>query len=216
MSEFYRNYLAVAVFIGAALLMVGAMLGVGRLLRPTRPQPEKLISYEAGSDPVLGFGQSNVRYYVYALLFVMFDVEAVFIFPWAVKLESPRHLRPRRDGDLHRDPRPRPRLRVAQGSAAVGLVEKGTLSKPALKPLTWLLNYSRKYSLWMFQWGLACCAIEMGAALASPRYDVMRLGVIPFPASPARPTSSACRARSPTRWRRRCAASTSRCPTRST
>ena len=87
MSEFYRNYLAVAVFIGAALLMVGAMLGVGRLLRPQRPDAAKLMSYEAGSDPVLGFGQSNVRYYVYALLFVMFDVEAVFIFPWAVKLE---------------------------------------------------------------------------------------------------------------------------------
>ena len=52
------------------------------------------------------------------------------------------------------------------------------------KPVSWLLNYSRKYSLWMFQWGLACCAIEMGAALASPRYDMMRLGVIPFPASP--------------------------------
>jgi NADH-quinone oxidoreductase subunit A len=87
-SEFYRNYLAVAVFIGAAMLMVGAMLGVGRLLRPSRPGVEKLTPYEAGSDPVLGFGQSNVRYYVYALLFVMFDVEAVFIFPWAVKLES--------------------------------------------------------------------------------------------------------------------------------
>jgi NADH-quinone oxidoreductase subunit A len=87
-SEFYRNYLAVAVFIGAALVMVGAMLGVGRLLRPSRPDAAKRISYEAGSDPVLGFGQSNVRYYVYALLFVMFDVEAVFIFPWAVRLES--------------------------------------------------------------------------------------------------------------------------------
>jgi NADH-quinone oxidoreductase subunit A len=87
-SEFYRNYLAVAVFIGAALLMVGAMLGAGRLLRPSRRQAEKYIPYEAGSDPVLGFGQSNVRYYVYALLFVMFDVEAVFIFPWAVRLES--------------------------------------------------------------------------------------------------------------------------------
>jgi NADH-quinone oxidoreductase subunit A len=87
-SEFYRNYLAVAVFIGAALLMVGAMLGVGRLLRPSRPDAAKLLPYEAGSDPVLGFGQSNVRYYVYALLFVMFDVEAVFIFPWAVKLDS--------------------------------------------------------------------------------------------------------------------------------
>ena len=62
----------------------------------------------------------------------------------------------------------------------MGLIDRGRLPKP----LTWLLNYSRKYSLWMFQWGLACCAIEMGAALASPRYDVMRLGVIPFPASP--------------------------------
>jgi NADH-quinone oxidoreductase subunit A len=87
-SEFYRNYLAVAVFIGAALVMVGAMLGAGRLLRPQRPDAAKLVPYEAGSDPVLGFGQSNVRYYVYALLFVMFDVEAVFIFPWAVRLES--------------------------------------------------------------------------------------------------------------------------------
>jgi NADH-quinone oxidoreductase subunit B len=66
----------------------------------------------------------------------------------------------------------------------VGLIDKGVLQKPRLKPVTWLLNYSRKYSLWMFQWGLACCAIEMGAALASPRYDMMRLGVIPFPASP--------------------------------
>ena len=88
MTEFYRQYLAVAVLIGAAALMFGAMLGAGRLLRPNRPQPEKFISYEAGSDPVGGWGQSNVRYYVYALLFVIFDVEAVFIFPWAVRLEA--------------------------------------------------------------------------------------------------------------------------------
>jgi len=61
----------------------------------------------------------------------------------------------------------------------VGLVESGKIPKP----LSWLLNASRKYSLWVYQWGLACCAIEMGAAFGSPRYDVMRLGVIPFPAS---------------------------------
>lgn len=88
MTEFYRQYLSVAVLIGAAALMFGAMLGAGRLLRPNRPQAEKFITYEAGSDPVGGWGQSNVRYYVYALLFVMFDVEAVFIFPWAVNLKS--------------------------------------------------------------------------------------------------------------------------------
>jgi NADH-quinone oxidoreductase subunit A len=87
-TEFYREYLAVAVLFLAAVLMVGAMLGAGRLLRPLRPQAEKYVTYEAGSDPVGGWGQSNVRYYVYALLFVIFDVEAVFIFPWAVDLES--------------------------------------------------------------------------------------------------------------------------------
>lgn len=88
MTEYYRQYLAVAVLIGAALLMVGGMLGLGRLIRPRRPQPEKYVTYEAGSDPIGMFGQSNVRYYVYALLFVMFDVEAVFIFPWAVDVEG--------------------------------------------------------------------------------------------------------------------------------
>ena len=51
------------------------------------------------------------------------------------------------------------------------------------KPITWLLNWSRKYSLWFFQFGLACCAIELMAA-SSPRYDFMRFGIIPLPASP--------------------------------
>jgi NADH-quinone oxidoreductase subunit A len=89
MSEFLRQYLTVAVFGGAAVLMVAAMLGVGKLLRPTRPQAGKYINYECGVDPVgVGWSQSQIRYYVFALLFVMFDVEAVFIFPWAVRLEQ--------------------------------------------------------------------------------------------------------------------------------
>ena len=50
----------------------------------------------------------------------------------------------------------------------MGIVENGLLGKKPLKPVTWLLNYSRKYSLWMFQWGLACCAIEMGPRLPAP------------------------------------------------
>ncbi len=51
------------------------------------------------------------------------------------------------------------------------------------KPVSWLLNWSRRYSLWFFQFGLACCAIELMAA-SSPRYDFMRFGIIPLPASP--------------------------------
>ena len=89
MSDFLRQYLTVAIFGGAAVLMVGAMLGVGRLVRPTRPQTGKYINYECGVDPVgVGWSQSQIRYYVFALLFVMFDVEAVFIFPWAIRLEQ--------------------------------------------------------------------------------------------------------------------------------
>ena len=89
MSDFLRSYLTVAILGGAALVLVGAMLGVGGLIRPRRPQPQKYIAYESGVDPVgSGWSQSQIRYYVFALLFVLFDVEAVFIFPWAVQLET--------------------------------------------------------------------------------------------------------------------------------
>ena len=89
MSEFLRSYLTVAVFGGVAVVLVGAVLGLGSLVRPKRPTPQKLIPYESGVDPVgTGWSQSQVRYYIFALLFVMFDVEAVFIFPWAVRMEE--------------------------------------------------------------------------------------------------------------------------------
>jgi NADH-quinone oxidoreductase subunit A len=86
-SDFLRSYLTVVIFGGAAVLLVGGMLGVSRLIQPRQPTEQKLISYESGVDPVGGgWSQSQIRYYVFALLFVMFDVEAVFIFPWAVQL----------------------------------------------------------------------------------------------------------------------------------
>jgi NADH-quinone oxidoreductase subunit A len=57
-------------------------------VRPSRPQSQKFIPYESGVDPVGdGWSQSQIRYYVFAVLFVIFDVEAVFIFPWATQLE---------------------------------------------------------------------------------------------------------------------------------
>ena len=89
MSDFLRQYLTVAIFGFAAVGMVAMMLGLGKLIRPVRPQAQKYINYESGVDPVgFGWSQSQIRYYVFALLFVMFDVEAVFIFPWATRLEA--------------------------------------------------------------------------------------------------------------------------------
>ena len=89
MSEFLRSYLTVAVFGVLACLLVGAFVGLSALIRPARKQDQKYLTYESGVDPVgTGWAQSNIRYYIFALLFVMFDVEAVFIFPWATRLEA--------------------------------------------------------------------------------------------------------------------------------
>ena len=88
MSEFLRDYLTVAIFAAVAVGLLAGVLALGKLIRPVRPQRDKYLSYESGVDPVgSGWDQSPVRYYVFALLFVLFDVEAVFIFPWATQLE---------------------------------------------------------------------------------------------------------------------------------
>jgi NADH-quinone oxidoreductase subunit A len=75
-------------FAVAALGFVAVSLLVNRLLRPSRPWGSKLTTYECGMDPVgAGWSQTHVRYYLYAFLFVVFDVESIFIFPWAVVYE---------------------------------------------------------------------------------------------------------------------------------
>ena len=88
MSELLRDYLTVVIFMAVAVALVAGVLYLGSFLRPRRPTVEKLIPYESGVDPVGdGWSQSQIRYYVFALLFVLFDVEAVFIFPWAAAAE---------------------------------------------------------------------------------------------------------------------------------
>jgi NADH-quinone oxidoreductase subunit A len=88
LSLFLRDYLTVVWFAALALLLAGLLLGVSALVRPVKPNAAKLVAYESGVDPVGdGWSQSQVRYYIFALLFVVFDVEAVFIFPWATQLE---------------------------------------------------------------------------------------------------------------------------------
>lgn len=89
MSEFLRSYLTVGIFFALSVVLLLTVLSIGKVLRPTRDQPEKYLPYESGVDPVgTGWAQSQIRYYIYALLFVLFDVEAVFLFPWAIRLEE--------------------------------------------------------------------------------------------------------------------------------
>ena len=88
-SDFLRQYLTVAIFAVVGVGLGRALLGIGRIFRPTRPQEQKYLDLRdaASTRSATGWSQSQIRYYVFALLFVMFDVEAVFIFPWATRLE---------------------------------------------------------------------------------------------------------------------------------
>ena len=81
---YYADYLPLVTIIVVGVLLVGAMLAGNRMLRPSYATAEKLLTYECGVDPVgEGWAQSHVRYYVYAYLYVIFAVDAVFLFPWA-------------------------------------------------------------------------------------------------------------------------------------
>ncbi len=84
-----ETYFEVLFFICAGLLFYPFTMQAARLFRPTRSSARKLVNYECGVGPV---GQAQVQfhpnYYLLALLFVVLDVEAVFLFPWAVQLKE--------------------------------------------------------------------------------------------------------------------------------
>lgn len=84
--DLYNNqYVLVAIFVALGVFLPVAALSIGRWLRPSRPLEEKYTTYESGNEPV-GVSQVrfNIRYYLFALMFVIFDVETVFLYPWAV------------------------------------------------------------------------------------------------------------------------------------
>jgi NADH-quinone oxidoreductase subunit A len=81
---FYGGYTLVGLLFVVAVGLVTVALTANRLLRPTVPGAEKELTYECGVDPVgAGWAQSHIRYYVFAYLYVVFAVDAVFVFPWA-------------------------------------------------------------------------------------------------------------------------------------
>jgi NADH-quinone oxidoreductase subunit A len=89
MSDYYASYGVVLAVLAAGALLVAVAFTTARLVAPSKPNREKLTTYECGIDPVgEGWSQSNIRYYVYGFLFVIFDVESVFLFPWARELEN--------------------------------------------------------------------------------------------------------------------------------
>jgi NADH-quinone oxidoreductase subunit A len=88
---YYQAYGTVLALIVAGIALVAVAFTANRLISPRKHHAAKLTTYECGIDPVgTGWSQTHIRYYLFAFMFVVFDVETLFIFPWAVSLgESP-------------------------------------------------------------------------------------------------------------------------------
>ncbi len=90
LDGYYGAYAVVGLLGLVGLVAFGGSLQLNRLLRPQQPSHGKNATYECGLDPVgAGWAQTQVRYYVFAFLYVVFAVESVFLFPWAVVFARP-------------------------------------------------------------------------------------------------------------------------------
>jgi len=87
LSDFLKDYLSIILFLIIALGLSVAFIVINFILSPKKPDPEKLSAYECGFEP---FDDSrmefDVRFYLVAILFIIFDLEIAFLFPWAISL----------------------------------------------------------------------------------------------------------------------------------
>ena len=85
--EFLNNYLTIIIFLAIALLLSIGFVILNFAFSPNNPDPEKLSAYECGFEP---FNDSrmefDIRFYLVAILFIIFDLEIAFLFPWAISL----------------------------------------------------------------------------------------------------------------------------------
>lgn len=83
-SGYFDAYAAVGLLAVVGVLFIAVSFTANRLLRPVVHSPEKLLTYECGVDPVgEDWAHTQVRYYIYAFLYVIFAVDAIYLFPWA-------------------------------------------------------------------------------------------------------------------------------------
>ena len=83
-KQYFSAFGEILLFIIVGMLFVMVPLLVSKLIRPHRPNPDKLATYESGEQPTGdAWSQFNIRFYIVALMFVLFEVELIFLFPWA-------------------------------------------------------------------------------------------------------------------------------------
>jgi NADH-quinone oxidoreductase subunit A len=87
MEAYLAEYMPILIFLGIAVALSGIIILASMLIAPQRPDTEKLSAYECGFEPFEDSrGRFDVRFYLVAILFIIFDLEVAFLFPWAVSL----------------------------------------------------------------------------------------------------------------------------------
>ena len=83
------NYVPVFIFVALIVVAIPATLLLAKLVRPSNPTKTKQMAYECGVDPIGDArGRYTIRFYIIAILFVVFDVETIFLFPWAIQYKA--------------------------------------------------------------------------------------------------------------------------------
>jgi NADH-quinone oxidoreductase subunit A len=89
-AGYFHTYSLVGLVAVVGVLFVTVAFTTGHLLRPMVPTREKMLTYECGVDPVGdGWAHTQIRYYVYSFLYVIFAVDAIYLFPWATVFAAP-------------------------------------------------------------------------------------------------------------------------------
>ena len=92
MQALLSAYLPILIFLGIAVALAGIMIGASYIVAQQKPDSDKLASYECGFDPFEDArGKFDVRFYLVSILFIIFDLEVAFLFPWAVALMKLPH-----------------------------------------------------------------------------------------------------------------------------
>ena len=87
LSDFLKDYLSIILFLVIAFGLSCACVVINLMLSPNNPDPEKLSAYECGFEPFEDSRMEfDVRFYLVAILFIIFDLEIAFLFPWAISL----------------------------------------------------------------------------------------------------------------------------------
>jgi NADH-quinone oxidoreductase subunit B len=154
------EYIPILVMMILAILIALLIVGASYLLGHRISNRVKLSTYECGMQTIGPTRMKiNIRYYIVAMLFLIFDIEIMFLYPWAV---------------------------VAGSLKFFGFLEKrcsGMAIESVPESLQDVINWARKNSIWPVTFGLACCALEMMVA-SSATYDIARFGAEVFRPSP--------------------------------